>query len=238
MLQVQFDWIGAEQGHTRAIELLSDRANVAQYGHMLIRTGRTAYAQLQYGIAESLEPLGGRPVELHWHASLAQRRIAEAKEFSGWQNARNRVENFLDIVLNEGDREEVKAAIRAVLKTDVSTTPLFDPVLAEFDSRERVLSILRDVHAVESAHWPRKLHDIAMLAALFGDPEFALQVKGEEVRTSPTRLAAVWYPVMSEVRRLPAFKELVTDLNLVEYWRAYGWADFCHPRGAEDFECF
>jgi hypothetical protein len=29
----------------------------------------------------------------------------------------------------------------------------------------------------------------------------------------------------------------VADLNLVEYWRTYGWADACHPLGEDDFEC-
>jgi hypothetical protein len=42
---------------------------------------------------------------------------------------------------------------------------------------------------------------------------------------------------MSEVRQLPEFKKLVSDLNLVEYWRAYGWADACAPFGDDDFEC-
>ena len=237
VLQVQFDWIGAEQGHTRAIELLADRPIVEQYANMLIRNGRTADAQTQYGIAESLEPLGGRPLALHWHASLAQSKFAEAKEFSDWQNAANRIMNNLDIAWNEGDPEVVKAAMRAMQKTNVTTITLYTPVLAEFDSPERVLSILRDVYMEQNVQWPRKLHDIAMVAAYFGDPEFALQVKGEEVRTSPTRLAVVWYPVMSEVRRLSAFKELVADLNLVEYWRTYGWADTCHPLGEDDFEC-
>jgi hypothetical protein len=43
---------------------------------------------------------------------------------------------------------------------------------------------------------------------------------------------------MSEVRQLPEFKKLVGDLNLVEYWRTYGWADACVPLGDDDFECF
>jgi hypothetical protein len=42
---------------------------------------------------------------------------------------------------------------------------------------------------------------------------------------------------MSDVRRLPGFKELVTDLNLDAYWRASGWADACRPIGADDFTC-
>jgi hypothetical protein len=88
-----------------------------------------------------------------------------------------------------------------------------------------------------SLQWPRKLHDIAMAAAYFGDPEFALKVKGEEVLIHPTRLGAIWYPIMSEVRQLAEFKDLVTELNLVEYWRTYGWADTCAPLGDNDFTC-
>jgi hypothetical protein len=76
-----------------------------------------------------------------------------------------------------------------------------------------------------------------MVAAYFDDPQFALKVKGEEFRTSTVRLFTLWDPVMSEARQLPEFKKLVTDLNLVEYWRAYGWADACSPVGDNDFTC-
>jgi hypothetical protein len=231
----QFDWIGAEQGHTRAIELLADRYYVTGYAMMLLRSGRTADAQKHFGIAYTLEPLGGRPPGLAWHAILAQGRIAEAKESSNWQN--DPFENNLDIAFNERDPEALKAAIQAMPKTNVATIGLYAPVLAEFDSPARILSILRDVYWDENLQWPRKLHDIAMVAAYFGDPQFALKVKGQEVRTIPTRLTAVWYPVMSDVRQLPEFKELVTELNLVEYWRAYGWADACRPLGDNDFTC-
>ncbi len=231
----QFDWVGAEQGHMRAIELLADRYYVTSYANMLIRNGRTAYAQKQYGFAKTLEPLGGRPPGLAWHASLAQGRIAEAKEISNWQN--DPFENNLDIAFSERDPDALKAAIQSMPKTNVATIGLYAPVLAEFDSPERILSMLRDVYRDENLQWPRKLHDIAMVAAYFGDPQFALKVKGEEVRISTIRMTAVWYPVMSEVRQLPEFKKLVTELNLVEYWRAYGWADACRPVGDDDFTC-
>ena len=233
----RLDWIGGEQGFRRAIELLADRPIVATYGNVLLRNGRTAYAQKQYAIAVALESLGGRPVGLAWHASVAQGRFAEAKEISNWQDAANRIENNLDIAFNERDPEALKAAIKAMSKTNVAAISLYAPVLAEFDSPERVLSILRDVYLDEKLQWPRKLHDIAMVAAYFGDPKFALKAKGEEVRAHASRLAAVWYPVMTEVRQLPEFKKLVTELNLVEYWRAYGWADACKPLGDDDFTC-
>jgi hypothetical protein len=174
---------------------------------------------------------------MSWRASLAQGRFAEAKERSNWQVAAKRIENNLDIALNERDPEEIKAAMQAMPKTNIAVISLYAPVLTEFDSPERILSMLRDVYQDENLQWPRKLHDIAMLAAYFGDPQFALKVKGEELRVTGARLGAAWYPVMSEVRQLPEFKKLVTDLNLVEYWRAYGWADACRPLGDNDFTC-
>ena len=74
-----------------------------------------------------------------------------------------------------------------------------------------------------------------MVAAYIGDAEFALQVKSDEIRANPSRIMAIWYPVMSDVRRLPAFKDFVTDIGLVDYWRAYGWADACEPPGRRRF---
>ncbi|RLA34306.1 MAG: hypothetical protein DRR11_03290 [Gammaproteobacteria bacterium] len=233
----RLDWIGGEQGLTRSIELLADRPIVATYANVLIRNGRTAHAQKQYAIAVALEPLGGRPVGLSWHASLAQGRFDEAKERRNWQRRFDIAEDNLDIAFNERDQEALKAAIQALSKTNVAAITLYAPVLAEFDSRERVLSILRDVYLDENLQWQRKLHDIAMVAAYFGDPQFALKVKDKEFRTNTVRLFTLWDPVMSEVRQLPEFKKLVTDLNLVEYWRAYGWADACKPVGDNDFTC-
>ena len=239
----QLDWVGSEQGHRRAIELLTDRPMIDRYGVLLMRTGRTAEAEKQFDLAMELEPLGGRPPNMSWHIALMQGRIAETKEIiATWHDKINTTENNLDVAFNEQDPEALKAAIRALPTVDddylrLPYLHLYSPVLAEFDSPERVLSILQAVYQDESLQWARKHHDIAMLAVYFGDPEFALKVKGEEVRLSTARLHAVWYPVMSEVRRLPEFKDLVTELNLVEYWRTYGWADACRPLGDDDFEC-
>jgi len=233
----RFDWIGAEQGYSRAIELLADRSIITSYGGVLLRSGRTTEARKQYGIAEALEWLGGRPATLDWHASLAQGRFDEAREISNWQIAANRIDNNLDIALNERDPDKIRAAIQAMPKASAAYIAIYAPMLAEFDSPERILSILREVYRDENLQWARKVHDISMVAAYFGDPQFALKVKGQRLRTNPVRIFTLWYPVMSDVRQLPEFKELVTDLNLVEYWRAYGWADACRPLGDDDFTC-
>lgn len=232
-----FDWIGAEQALRRSIELIVDRPSANRYGVMLMRSGRLADAQDQFDKAITAEPLGGRPASLSWHASLAQGRIGQAKERRYWNPGADLFEDKLDIAFNEQDPAALKAAIKGLPETNLSNIHLYGPMLAAFDSPERVLSLLQAVYRDKSLKWPRKLHDVAMAAVYFGDPEFALQVKAEDIRVNPSRIVAIWYPVMSELRQLPEFKDLVTELNLVEYWRAYGWADACRPLGDDDFEC-
>ena len=47
----------------------------------------------------------------------------------------------------------------------------------------------------------------------------------------------LWNAGQADTRRLPGFKDLVTELGLVAYWREYGWGDFCRPLGSDDFVC-
>ena len=237
ILYAKNDWIRGEAAHLRALSLLSDRPNLGQYGHLLMRSGRSAAALEQYEKAEAAEPLGGQLEGFRLYVALAQGRFADAREVLAWAPEHRIIERRLSVALNEGNSEDIKATIAAMPQTAISTTALYSPVMSVFDSPEMVLSTLRALYADDGSRWPSKLHDIALLAAYFGDPKLALQTIGEEARNTDVRFQAVWYPMMSEVRQLPGFKELVTDLNLVAYWRASGWADLCRPLGDDDFTC-
>jgi TolB-like protein len=237
VLYASYDWIRGEAAHLRALSLLSDRRNLGQYGALLMRAGRSAAALEQWEKAEAVEPSLGL-LYFRVYVALAQGRFDDAREVVTRAAPPYRIIPYrLSIALNEGDSEEIKAIMAAMPPMAISTTALYSPVLSVFDSPEMVLSTLRATYADKGSRWPSKLHDIALLAAYFGDPELALQTIGEEVRNNPARLQAVWYSMMSEVRQLPGFKKLVTDLNLVAYWRASGWADLCQPLGDDDFEC-
>ena len=141
------------------------------------------------------------------------------------------------IALNERDPATLKAAISELPQSNASTITLYVPVLRDIDRPETALSTIKAIYADKSVMWPSKYHDIALLAAYFGDAEFSLEVMSIGARLTSVRLGALWYPVMSEARQLPEFKDLVTDINLVEYWRMYGWADHCRPVGDNDFVC-
>jgi hypothetical protein len=41
-----------------------------------------------------------------------------------------------------------------------------------------------------------------------------------------------------DVRRTAAFKDLMRELELVDFWRTRGWPTLCRPLGDADFECF
>jgi tetratricopeptide (TPR) repeat protein len=80
---------------------------------------------------------------------------------------------------------------------------------------------------------------IALWAAIFGDPKLALQALREDQDPGRRRITAMalWRPVMTDVRQLSEFKDLVREWGLVDYWREFGWGDHCKPVGDNDFEC-
>jgi hypothetical protein len=39
------------------------------------------------------------------------------------------------------------------------------------------------------------------------------------------------------VRNTERFKTFARKAGLVEYWRAKGWPEFCHPTTGDDFVC-
>jgi TolB-like protein len=76
--------------------------------------------------------------------------------------------------------------------------------------------------------------------AWFGDYDTALEAVRMNLQDPGWRYAilwAIWDPGLSEVRKLPGFKPLMRDVGLVDYWRKYGWGDYCKPTVGDDFEC-
>lgn len=238
ILYARFDWVGGEKAHTDAIRLRPDRSAYDHLGNLLARSGRMTAADREYDKSIAAEPQAGLVTAFNWKVSLALGRTEEAKQrLTGIYRGNPPTYELLVIALNEGDHEQLRAILASQTPTALWTRALYAPVLRDFDSRDAVLETLRVVVADDNVMWPSKYQDIALFAAYFGDTEFSLQAIERDVRFMVIRMQALWYPVMSEVRRLPAFKDLVRDMNLVDYWRTNGWADACQPIGADDFIC-
>jgi TolB-like protein len=114
---------------------------------------------------------------------------------------------------------------------------IFNAVKEHLDSPRDGLAKLRHLYNDESNLSERDITDISILAAYFGDPEFAMDTMEKSIRKHAGGLFKIWYPVMKEVRQLPRFKEFVREIGLVDYWKEYGWPDLCRPVGDDDFVC-
>jgi len=233
-----FDWANSEEHYVKALRLSDDGRFMVHYANMLMRSGRSDQAKNYYDSATRAEWNSRRPSWLWINADLALQDFAEARRKSQQLDyAPHRTFTNYYIALNEGDPTTIKQAIEALLPTNSAADEMYFSVLNEFDSAETALGTLRKIYKDGDLMWPSKYHDIALLAAYFDDPQFSLEVMSLESRFTTVRQGALWYPVMHGVRKLPAFRELVSDLNLVDYWRKFGWANHCRQLGDDDLVC-
>jgi TolB-like protein len=104
-----------------------------------------------------------------------------------------------------------------------------NPAMAErFDNPQFALDWLRQAEF----DTPADRYIAPAWAAYLGDAELALDL----MRKSPDPWA-FWMPHNAEVRQLAGFKDLLREVGLVDYWREFGWGDYCKPLNEEDFEC-
>jgi adenylate cyclase len=119
----------------------------------------------------------------------------------------------------------------------VHTIPISDGIKEYLDSPKQALIKLHQLYSDENTLSERDITDISILAAYFGDPDFAMEAMEKGIKINALGLFKIWYPVMKDVRQLPRFKELMREIGLVDYWEEFGWPDLCRPRGDDDFVC-
>ena len=142
--------------------------------------------------------------------------------------------NALMTALASGDRDEISRRIEA--STDGRDISI---AMARFlDNPAGAASEIRSL-AASVGESPFGLSFLATWAAYYGEHETALALlrRIPASRNSDILTLSIWRPIMGDVRKLPGFKDLVQETGLVEYWREYGWADFCRPIGDNDFTC-
>lgn len=238
LIYATMDWLTAEDAFQKAIALSPRAADLTDYSNFLMRTGRSREAR---AIAAEAEAASSIPLEVNrvrFDPIIATGDFDAARAYSARFTDWRRSFTMLVIALNEGDPVATQQALTSMRGTNSASESYYRSAAELFDSPDRLLEHLHRTFDDEDAFWPNKYQDIAVLAAYLGQPEFALEVFSREARFTTVRFGTLWYPVMSEVRALPAFKQLVTELNLVDYWKQYGWADHCAPAGDDDFTCF
>jgi hypothetical protein len=230
-------WNEAETSFARALSLRRDVFSLENYANMLMRAGRTSAAQAIYEEREAMLRLPERPSSLRINVDIALGQLDAARQKATQMNDGAGRFTLLRIALNEDSLDNVRMAIDELPENRPDYRELYGPVRDILDTPDVALAFLADLADDPNRVWPFKYNDIALVAAYLGDPEFAFQVFSRELPYTTIRYGTLWYPVMAGVRKLPAFKAFVTEVNLVDYWRKHGWPDFCWPYGEEDFVC-
>jgi Flp pilus assembly protein TadD len=85
-----------------------------------------------------------------------------------------------------------------------------------------------------------RLGYLSFVYLFVGAPERALEYFEAEAQAGdlvPVFYAVVWHPSYPPVRKTERFRKFARDAGLVEYWKAKGWPEFCHPTTGDDFAC-
>jgi hypothetical protein len=124
----------------------------------------------------------------------------------------------------------------------LSITP--DQVIFPKESVVEAAARIRKAPGPIAAPSPSSASESSQLAFVFaytGAPERLFDAPERAVATG-NQLNGVngwtlWSPLFAEVRRTERFNTLMRKMGLVDYWRARGWPDLCHPTTGDDFAC-
>jgi TolB-like protein len=139
-----------------------------------------------------------------------------------------------------GDRSERGAHMDRFLEAG---GPFIMPVLEDLadvlDDEVAAIALLKAAAADPAYRDQAYLSGLATWLALMGDAETAADLLHRAyVDYGRIYYTTLWARELAEMRRLPAFKEIVSELGMVDYWRESGnWAVHCRPLGDDDFAC-
>ena len=236
----EYKWAAAEEQFARARAAANGYENpLACSGCLALTVGRTDDALKLLQQAHDADPLFAGNVlnvafahQMRGELDLADAQLEMASHLDGAEPGVGFGRMFVALARRD------PVLIRA---SDVATWawhPLYQKLSAQLDRPEKALADLRlfikDQRTGPVSSWGM---GPGIWAAYLGAPRLTLEL-WRPVALDPTFTRLMWAPFLSDMRHLPEFKALVTELKLVEYWRTTGkWGEFCKPLGADDFEC-
>ena len=220
-------WREAEASIQKLTELNNTNVGASQL-ELMVKTGRAVDALALGERAIRRDPLAPHFQTYLQHAYVMNGRVDEALEMLESTGLQDYKHSFAVEGLITAFSHPDPNRLASWLERFEDDPELSGRLVAILPDREAALAELRrsDVSS------PADLYVAPAWAAWLGDAELALEL----TKKAPD-LWAFWMPHNAEMRRLPGFKNLVRDLGLVDYWREYGWGDFCRPVDESNFEC-
>jgi TolB-like protein len=229
------DWLGGADYFRRLEQVLAEHGLPAESagprGTLLIGVGRARAAIPALESARAHDPLAPAYASF---LSLAYLATGDTRSALGEIDRGLKLDGLHDTLLNNGlsialathDRAEIQRRLAAI--TDDVPMARVNRRLAQFlDNRAGAQA---EVRALAATATDIEKTTVAVWAAYYGDPATALELLADVLprRSHP---GVIWHPVLADMRALPGFETLVTDLGMAAYWRVHGFADACEPVG-------
>jgi TolB-like protein/DNA-binding winged helix-turn-helix (wHTH) protein len=147
-----------------------------------------------------------------------------------------------------GGPPELQRLHRRLLQHEGFDTPLLRDLEKVLDDRD-AMRVLARKGLVDDAYGggAGAAYLLTNVADALGDADLAVAAMRKDLESgegfeegtmAQQRYVAFWNSPYSSVRAHPAFKELLIQAGVVDYWRQTGrWGDGCGPVGADDFRC-
>jgi TolB-like protein/Tfp pilus assembly protein PilF len=236
------EWAQADRGLRKALELPSDYVVSWDYAQFLEAAGYMDEALQYRHAARQAMPLNVAPAVLlagTYHAlgddARSNAELLSAETLIGDQAGIRRSRLF--IAMANSDTASIKRLLEEDVASTANTNSASAVLLTLLDAPETAPATLRSLAADAGRRFPQ-LQWLSTWAAYFGDAELAVELISKAVMEGPHYGRVVWAPVWRDTRTTAPFKELMLELELVDFWRARGWPTYCRPVGDDDFECF
>jgi tetratricopeptide (TPR) repeat protein len=193
--------------------------------------GRTKEALAQELEASALEP-------------FAPLQAREAADYL-WLNGRNDEAIARAKTLRPADRAPALARIYASTGRFAEAADALTELTsagANSDRAREASRLLRTAPAASPQGLPRIALGIELefVYLYAGAPERALdniERRADAGFVSNGYVGLVWHPAYAAVRKTERFKTIIRKVGNVDYWRAKGWPEQCHPTTGDDFVC-
>ncbi len=242
------EWLAADRAASSAFPAapVSEIDPLMAYAEVLSSVGRTKEAIVLYERARRLDPLSLQvsgflqvTLDLAGRFAEAEAEHERCKDLAGdraiwdwWAMRRLWNRPGADLTVVEARFREYLAhpSLPMTLSETMANT-LHDPPAARAAIRRAL-----DEPANRDGD---RMGLIALYAGHYGELDIAIDaLRRQFIEYRITNFATIWSESENGVRTDARFKQFLRDMRLVDYWRASGtWSDYCHPIGAEDFEC-
>jgi hypothetical protein len=205
--------------------------------------GRNVEAVAELAMARTADPLSSAVSQLLQQQLYIVGRVddarAEYERTIGLIGNREPAEHVaLMWMWDTGDVGHTAAQFRRFLDNQAVPIPVLSQVLELLDRPAAALDLIRSAFSDPANQDSSRMMVLSWYAARLGDAPLAVAaMRRSYIDLNGTYLTGMWFPFMREARKLPAFKSLLRDLGIYDYWRQSGkWGERARPLGEDDFE--